>query len=102
MTVAAELAMRRASLFGRAPVTEDLELAFSLFGWLGGGTPELAEWRRLTVAGADHDYSRRRGLVDGVPDATLRLKPGEDVRAALGNWRQLLGVGVSALSSPHE
>lgn len=102
MTVAAELAMRRASLFGRAPVTEDLALAFSLFGWLGGGTPELAEWRRLTVAGADHDYSRRRVLVDGVPEATLRLKPGEDVRAALGNWRKLLGVGVATLPSSHE
>lgn len=102
MAVAAELAMRRAALFGRAPVTEDLELAFTLFGWLGGATPELVEWRRSAVAGADHDYSRRRALVEGVPEATLRLKPGEDVRAALGNWRKLLGVTVSALPSPHE
>jgi hypothetical protein len=100
MAVAAELAMRRAAVFGRAPVTEDLELAFTLFGWLGGGTPELVEWRRLTVAGAGHDYARRRALVDGVPEATLRLKPGEDVRAALGNWHKLLGVGISAFQTP--
>jgi hypothetical protein len=102
MAVAAELAMRRAGLFGRAPVTVDLELAFTLFGWLGAATPELVEWRRLTVAGAAHDYARRRRLVESVPEATLRLKPGEDVRAALGNWRKLLGVAVSAIHSPRE
>ena len=102
MAVAAELAMRRAALFGRAPVIEDLELAFTLFGWLGASTPELVEWRRLTVAGADHDYARRRALVDGVPEATLRLKPSEEMRAALGNWRKLLGIGVAALHSPLE
>jgi len=99
MAVAAELAMRRAGLYGRAPVREDLELALTLFGWLGGTTPELVEWRRLTVVGAAHDYAGRRKLVESVPEATLRLKPGEDVRAALGNWRQLLGIGVAALHS---
>jgi hypothetical protein len=40
--------------------------------------------------------------VDAVPEATLRLKPGEEVRAGLGNWRALLGVSVAALHSPHE
>lgn len=92
MAVAAELAMRRAAYFGRAPVLADLELAFTLFGWLGGGTPELADWRRLTVAGTSHDYSQRRAVVDAVPEATLRLEPTEELRAALGNWRRLLGA----------
>ena len=102
MTVGAELAMRRAAKFGRAPVMVDLELAFLLFGWLGGASPELREWRRLRVAGAAHDYPRRRALVDAVPEATLRLKPGDDVRAGLGNWRRLLGVPVTAFHSSHE
>ncbi len=102
MAVAAELAMRRAALFGRAPVIVDLELAFTLFGWLGAASPELRQWRRLAVAGAAHDYPRRRALVDAVPEATLRLKPGDDVRAALGNWRALLGVSTAVLRSPHE
>lgn len=102
MAVAAELAMRRAALFGRAPVMADLDLAFTLFGWLGGASPELKEWRRLAVAGAAHDYPRRRALVDAVPEATLRLKPGEEVRAALGNWRALLGVSAAVFRSPHE
>ncbi|MGH8993911.1 MAG: hypothetical protein ACRDYV_08710 [Acidimicrobiia bacterium] len=101
VALAAELAMRRAALLGRAPVLVDLELAFTLFGWLGGASPELREWRRLTVAGLDHDYPRRRALVDAVPEATLRLKPGEDVRAALGNWRALLGIPVAVLHSPN-
>lgn len=96
MAVGAELAMRRAALFGRAPVMPDLELAFTLFGWLGAASPDLKDWRRLAVAGVDHDYPRRRRLVDAVPEATLRLKPGEDVRAALGNWRALLGVKAAA------
>jgi hypothetical protein len=102
MGVGAELAMRRAAIFGRAPVLIDLELAFTLFGWLGGASPELREWRRSAVAGASHDYPRRRALVDAVPEATLRLKPGDDVRAALGNWRALLGVSVASLHSLHE
>ena len=102
LAVAAELAMRRAALFGRAPVLPDLELAFTLFGWLGAASPEMREWRRLTAAGAAHDYPRRRALVDAVPKATLRLKPGEDVRAGLGNWWALLGLRVAAVHSPNE
>ncbi len=102
MAVGAELAMRRAAMFGRAPVMADLELAFTLFGWLGGASPELREWRRLAVPGAGHDYAPRRALVDAVPAATLRLKLGEEVRAGLGNWRALLGISVASLHSPHE
>src|SRR2546425_8762550 len=64
--VAAEVAMKRCSLFGRAPVMADLELAFTLFGWLGDAPADLVEWRRLEVAGAAHDYDRRRALVDRV------------------------------------
>ena len=30
------VALRRAALFGRAPVIDDLRVAFSLFGFLGG------------------------------------------------------------------
>jgi hypothetical protein len=99
MAVGAELAMRRAAMFGRAPVLADLELAFMLFGWLGGASPELREWRRLAATGSAHEYPRRRALVDAVPEATLRLTPGDDVRAGLGNWRALLGISVASLHS---
>jgi NADH:ubiquinone oxidoreductase subunit F (NADH-binding) len=33
----------------------DLEVAFTLFGWLGAPPPELLEWRRFGVAGVEDD-----------------------------------------------
>ena len=41
----AMVASARASLFGRAPVGPDLEMAFTLFGFLGGAPKDLIEWR---------------------------------------------------------
>ena len=35
------IALKRASMFGRAPVIYDLEFAYSLFGFLGGAPAEL-------------------------------------------------------------
>ena len=87
--VAAEVAMKRSGIFGRAPVMADLELAFTLFGWLGGAPADLVEWRRLAVAGAAHDYSQRRALVDRVGEAVLRRRP-EEIREELSRWRELL------------
>ena len=71
--LAAGLAMRRAALFGRAPVVSDLELAFRLFGWLDDDPPpELVEWRRFAVGGVEHDYVRRQALIDAIPEELLR------------------------------
>ena len=69
---AVAIALRRASIFGRAPVAADIELALSLFGYLGraDGTAapsELVEFRRERFAGAAHDYWRRRALADEIP-----------------------------------
>jgi hypothetical protein len=75
--VAAGLAMRRAALFGRAPVICDLEVAFTLFGWLGDPPQELVDWRRFAVAGVEHDYARRVALIDAVPEDVLR-RPAEE------------------------
>ena len=75
--LAAGLAMRRAALFGRAPVICDLEVAFTLFGWLGDPPQELVGWRRFAVAGVEHDYARRVALVDAVPEDRLR-RPAEE------------------------
>ena len=75
--LAAGLAMRRAALFGRAPVMCDLEVAFTLFGWLGEPPQELVDWRRFAVAGVEHDYARRVALTDAVPGDLLR-RPAEE------------------------
>ena len=69
-------ALKRAALFGRAPVADDLEMAFGLFGFLDEPLvgPALEERRRLFAeASHHHHYTEVRRIVDLVPDATLGL-----------------------------
>jgi hypothetical protein len=89
--IGSQVAMRRGGLFGRAPVAVDVEVGLTLFGWLGGAPPELVEWRRLAVAGIAHDYPRRIGLVEAIPDAVIR-QTAEQVRSGLADWRRMLGL----------
>ena len=90
------VALRRASLFGRAPVTHDLRLALELFGFLGacdaGGG--LAAWRGGQFAGAagHHGYLSRRRLAELVPDQTLRATPSAVAAARAADWRRPLGL----------
>lgn len=83
------VALKRASLFGRAPVVHDLALAFTLFGFLDEEPADLLAFRAPLFQEAAHDYSRRRGIADRVPESTLRLTPAE-VAARLEAWRDLL------------
>lgn len=74
---AVAIAMRRAAIFGRAPVRADLEVALGLFGFLGEAPAELVARRRTLFAGVDHDEWARRVLVDAVEEADLRRSPAE-------------------------
>ena len=86
------IALRRASLFGRAPVVHDLELAFGLFAFLDDSVAgDLVEWRQKAFRGASHDYGVQRAIADRIPEATLRLKPA-DVQARRKDWRALSGA----------
>ncbi|HUR23059.1 MAG TPA: hypothetical protein VMZ73_04225 [Acidimicrobiales bacterium] len=85
------VAMARASLFGRAPVVYDLDLAFGLWGFLDQAPADLVEFRQPLFAGASHHYWDQRDIVDRVPESTLRLTPAA-VRGQLGEWRSLLTV----------
>ncbi len=67
------IAMRRASLFGRAPVAGDIELALRLFGFIGGASEELTGARRSVFGGVAHSYERQRELADLVPESTLQM-----------------------------
>jgi hypothetical protein len=89
--MAAQVAMRRGGVFGRAPIQPDVELGFALFGWLGDPPPDLVEWRRIAVAGVGHDYARRVSLVEGIPEWVIRHRI-DDIRARLSEWRHLLGL----------
>jgi hypothetical protein len=94
------IALRRAAMFGRAPVATDIELALALFGHLareeGAWAPSaLVALGRKRFAGAAHDYWGRRALADAVPETTLRLSPkslGERLDREPGRWRELVGA----------
>lgn len=84
------IALKRASLFGRAPIAQDLRLAFRLWGFLGDPAPaELAEVRERMFEEVSHahHYAEQRAIVDAVPESTLRLQPDE---VSATDWRTLL------------
>ena len=89
------LALRRASLFGRAPVSPDLTIAFTVWGFLDASPPaELVALRRRLFEGVanSHHYTERRALVDAVPEATLRLTPAQIAAAYPERWQELVGA----------
>jgi hypothetical protein len=89
------LALRRASLFGRAPVIHDLRIALTLWGFLDDAPPAaLVLLRRKLFAGLSHlahHYAEWRELTDSVPDSTLRLSPTDVSRRYPTDWAALLG-----------
>lgn len=85
------VALRRAALFGRAPVVHDWSLALTVWGFLGGAPEDLVAYRRPLFLGTSHDYWDQRVITDLVPEATLRLTPAQ-AREQLSQWRRLLVV----------
>jgi hypothetical protein len=90
------IALRRASLFGRAPMVHDLTIAFTIWGFLDDAAPaELVALRKKAFEGLGHPahhYDEQRALVDAIPEDTLRMTP-EQVKAAYpSRWRELLGL----------
>ena len=89
------VALRRASMFGRAPVMHDVRLALELFGFLDeAADAELVAWRRDRFAGAagHHGYHVKLRLADLVPAETLRLTPTAVASARTENWGTPLGL----------
>jgi len=89
------IALKRASLFSRAPVIYDLDIALTIWGWLDPQPPAdlVARRRELFegVAHITHHYGEGRLIADLVPESTLRLTP-DQVRAAMPtSWRILTG-----------
>ncbi|MFN8025850.1 MAG: hypothetical protein U0W40_05675 [Acidimicrobiia bacterium] len=75
VAVVAELAMKRASSYGRGPTTGDVDLAMTILGYQGECDASFADWRAHAVHGAHHEYGPRRRLVDAVPEDALRTPP---------------------------
>ena len=95
IAVVAEIAMRRAAIFGRAPVMRDVEFGMQILGYRGDADPDFVAWRARTVRGAHHDYYERRSLVDAIPVDVLRLVPSA-LPAHLAEARAALRAGVPA------
>lgn len=89
------IALRRASLFGRAPVIHDLRIAFTIWGFLDPAPPaELIDERHRRFEGAadPHHYHVARELADSVPEETLRSSHQQVLSAYPARWRALLGL----------
>lgn len=90
------VALRRASLYGRAPVVHDLTVAFTIFGFLDPAPPvDLVTARRAAFAGVantSHHYLEGRAIADGVPEATLRQSPQQVEARYPSRWRDLTGL----------
>ena len=89
------LALRRASMFSRAPVVHDLTIAFTIWGFLDANPPvELVTARGalFTGVGHDHHYTEARAIADLVPAATLQMNPQQVAAAYPTRWRELVGL----------
>jgi hypothetical protein len=80
---------KRAAMFGRAPVIFDMELAYTLWGFIGDAPADLVAFRQPLFMGAAHEYWEQRRIVDRVKESTLRMTVVQ-VRAALNDWKGLL------------
>ncbi|MEY2448701.1 MAG: hypothetical protein QOH79_2177 [Acidimicrobiaceae bacterium] len=91
------VALKRASLLGRAPVIYDLTAAYTVWGFLDEKAPaELVELRKKAfdeVALPLH-YTERHRIVAAVRDEVLRTLHTAIADEHAANWQALLDVAV--------
>lgn len=88
-----QIALKRASLFGRAPVVHDLEIAYRIWGYLDSDpAAELVAARRPRFEGVAerHHYADARQLVACVSDDVLRRSPDAIAATHTSDWSSLL------------
>jgi hypothetical protein len=90
---AVAIALKRASLFGRAPVVHDLTVALTVWGFLRDAPEELVAARKelFEEVWHPHHYAELRCIVDLVPEETLRMSLAEVEQVQRTDWRRLLG-----------
>lgn len=90
------VALKRASMFRRAPVIHDVRVAYTVWGFLDPEAPqELVSERRRRFEGAHHiaaHYAERRALADAVPADVLLQTPDEALAGYRRDWRSQLGL----------
>jgi hypothetical protein len=93
-----QVAAKRASSFGRAPVIGDLEMAFTVWGFLSEAPDDLVEFRKPLFAEIHHPhhYAERRRIADMVPEEVLR-RPLSRIATTMGQgWQRILSPGARA------
>jgi hypothetical protein len=89
------IALKRASMMGRAPIIHDLTVAFTVWGFLDEKAPaDLIETRKKLFAGValPGHHAERSRLAALVPLSTLRL-PIDEVRTLnIVKWKSLLDL----------
>jgi hypothetical protein len=89
------IALRRASLYGRAPAVHDLNVALAMWGYLSDSPPaDLVAVRRELFVGVGnvlHHYKEGRAIADMVPDSTLRMSPVDVAAQFATQWRSFTG-----------
>lgn len=89
------VALKRASVFGRAPVIHDLRVGATLFGFLDASPDQaLVELRRELIeeVGHFHHYAELRHIADMVTPDVLRQTPEQVAARYAADWRDQLVV----------
>lgn len=97
------VALRRASLFGRAPVVHDLTVGFAVWGFLAPAPADLVALRRPLFDGVahPHHHAGRHRIGALVPADVLRLGHDEVTRRAASDWRSLIDVAAASVPAAH-
>lgn len=95
------VALKRASVFGRAPMIHDLTVAFAVWGYLGAAPADLVALRRPLFEGLSHahHHAGRQRVAELVPVEVVRLSPAEVNALAASDWRALLDPAVDAAAA---
>tara|TARA_B100000530_G_scaffold320038_1_gene253068 strand:+ start:2003 stop:2539 length:537 start_codon:yes stop_codon:yes gene_type:complete len=91
--VAVLTALKRASLFGRAPCNHDLEAGFCIWGYLDSSPQEellMIRKEKFGHIGSAHNYLMRRYISDAVSAAGLKRPLASIQDDYESNWRTLV------------
>ena len=89
---AVQIGLKRASIYGRAPVVHDITMALNLWGFLREAPAELVAERmpRFDGVANAHHWIEMRHLVATVSEDTLRKTPAAVEADAAADWRSQL------------
>lgn len=89
---AVAVALKRASILGRAPVVHDVEVGYRVWGFLDEAPSDQASARHDLFDGAAHSYRNQREITSKVPPEHLRRPPVDVAERHRTDWRSLLSL----------